>query len=162
MPLLFRQNMNRGNMCYIKLWSIIKVTTSSLLRMTFQQHIYWLPRKNVKLNCLSKVWGSQSFYHTLILPSSKFFFCRSSIIMNYISTLILKIVSLFSCLPTKNNPLCLIRNQIYVLSVSNCLQGQTLIQSDIRYFTHWKREALFFCNWIVYSTNLKVTVINIS
>lgn len=159
MPPLFRQSMNIRNMCYVKL---NEVTTSSLLRMTFQQHIYWLPSKNVKLNCLNEVWGTQCFYHTLILPSSKFLFCRNSIIMNYVSSLISKIVSLFSCLPMKNSSLCLIWNKIYVLTVSNYLQGQTLIHSDIRYFTHWKREALFFWNWIVYSTNLKVTVVNIS
>lgn len=96
------------------------VTTLNLLWMLFQQHAHQLPSKNVRLSCLSKVWGSQSFYHTLILLSSKFLFCRNTVIIIFpllfwklyrLSCLSTKNHSLCSYLSTKNHSLCFVWNQ---------------------------------------------------
>lgn len=100
------------------------ITTSICYGWFFNSTYISFPARMLSLAVLAKSEDHRVFI-TLILLSSEILFCKYIVIMNYISTFILKIISIFfSCLLTKIHSFCFIWNQICVLTVSTCLQGK--------------------------------------
>lgn len=129
---MFSQNTNSGKMCYMQLrWTmqlLLPVCYGWFFNSTY------ISKKILGLAVLAKSEDLRVFNHTVTLLTSEFLFWRNSVILSYICTLILKIISIFSCLQQKLIPFAL-----YETNYMCCQQKQSAVVSKDK---HWSRLTL--------------------